>query len=503
MKKMKKIIVLLLCAFFVLVFFAACEKEKPSAPEDLDPAIVTPDGTQDSGVVDPPPADTCEHEWELTAFVTEETTVPFAGKFVCGKCKKVEVKSFSYTDIEIPLVNIEGDISEISKENKVNVNVKYQSRTNSFESAATMKLQGNSSLSWPKNNFSVTLRDDSFDKKNKVIVNNEWGAQSKYCLKADYEDPSYSRNLIMSDLYGQIAKTRDAEDEYSALPNGGAVDGFMVLVYLNGKYFGIYNWNIPKDKWLFDMGDDDAGEAVLFGSSNLLDDGGITVEEDAESHWEVEYCNTDYSDNGNQWAVDSFNEMLRFSINAGVSKFRENASRYLNVDRTIDAVLFSCIFGGRDNIHANLLFCTYDAVHWTPIVYDLDETLGRDGGDIVETDGFADCVGNPIYRAVLVAFYPEIRARYFSLRERILTTENIMGLIADLTKVMDERYFNSEINKWQNAGWQRELSADGSRIDSFAAEFSYIENYIESRLAFCDRVISTEDPSMPGFGAIN
>ena len=110
---MKKIIVLLLCAFFVLVFFAACEKEKPSASEDLDPAIVTPDGTQDSGLVDPPPADTCEHEWELTAFVTEETTVPFAGKFVCSKCKKVEVKSFSYTDIDVPMINITGDISPL------------------------------------------------------------------------------------------------------------------------------------------------------------------------------------------------------------------------------------------------------------------------------------------------------------------------------------------------------------------------------------------------------
>ena len=480
---MKRLAIVLLCLVCCLLVFVAC-KTKEETPVDL---VEVPPSV---------PADTCEHEWDLTAFVTEETTVAFAGEFTCKKCQKQEVRSFSYTDIDIPLINIEGDISEISKENKVNVNITCQSDEKSFSSAATMKLQGNSSLSWPKNNFSITLRDDAFDKKKSIVIKEEWGAQSKYCLKSNYVDPTFCRNLVTSDLYGQIAETRNVQDEFSDLVNYGAVDGFMILLYINSKYQGVYNCNIPKDKWLFDMGDDDAGEAVLCGNSNLLCDDGITLDQEAKSFWEVEYCNDKYSNNGDQWAVDSFNEMLRFSINAGVSEFRENASRYINVGRAIDTILLACVFCQRDNIYANLVFCTYDATHWTPILYDLDETFGRDAGDLVEREGFPDCSVNPIYNSVLVAFYPELKARYFALRESIMTTENIMSLFAEKMAGLDERYFQSEESRWRN-GWQKESASGDIMIDSFESELAYINDYIDARLAFCDSVFSTEDPLTP------
>lgn len=38
------------------------------------------------------------------------------------------------------------------------------------------------------------------------------------------------------------------------LPNGGAVDGFPVIITLNGEFHGLYTFNIPKDGWMFGMG---------------------------------------------------------------------------------------------------------------------------------------------------------------------------------------------------------------------------------------------------------
>ena len=39
----------------------------------------------------------------------------------------------------------------------------------------------------------------------------------------------------------------------NALLNGGGIDGYPVKLFVNGKYAGIYTFNIPRDKWLFDM----------------------------------------------------------------------------------------------------------------------------------------------------------------------------------------------------------------------------------------------------------
>ena len=474
---MKKLLLLITCIALSLLLFAACGNGGGEVTE--------PSGE--------PAADTCAHEWEFVTFVTAASEVSLPGRYLCKNCQKEETRSISYTDIAIPLVTIDGEIAQISKEEKANVRVIYQSEERSFESAATMKLQGNSSLSWEKKNFALTLRDDAFDKKNKVVVKEAWGAQSKYCLKSNYVDPTFARNLVTSDLYGQIAATRELEDEYSSLANYGSVDGFMVMLYLNGRYQGVYNWNIPKDKWLFDMGDEEAGEAVLCGSANLLYRDGITVDEEAKSYWEFEYCNAAFSEQGESWAVDSFNEMLFFSIDATPTEFREGAANYLNVERTIDAVLLACVFCQKDNINANLVFCTYDGTHWAPVLYDLDETFGRDAGDLVEgKEDFPDCSENPIYSAILRNFYPELKARYFALRESILTTKNIKALFAEKMKGLDERYFRSEAERWERGGWQPISSSGDLTIDSFADELAYIESYIDARLAYCDLILSRE-----------
>ncbi|MBP5610640.1 MAG: CotH kinase family protein, partial [Clostridia bacterium] len=296
------------------------------------------------------PDDNGEHDWSLVSFVTEESEIPFAGVFVCKDCKVQTQKSIIFKDIDIPLVSVSGDLTEISKENKVKAAIRFSSNETSFFCAATMKWQGDGSLAHPKKNYSVALYDDAFNKKKKVEVNKEWGAESKYCLKANYAEPTFVRNLVLSDLYGLIAHDADYVDEYSELINGGAIDGFPILLYINGQYEGVYNWNIPKDKWLLGMGDDkDAGEAILCGSATQLNDRveGITVDESIKGYWEIEYCNKAFrGNNGTDWAVDSFNEMLAFVKNADKETMRARASEFLNVDRALDVLLMSLVLAG-------------------------------------------------------------------------------------------------------------------------------------------------------------
>ena len=50
------------------------------------------------------------------------------------------------------------------------------------------------------------------------------------------------------------------------------IDGYPVEIYINGEFLGLYTWNIPKDKWTFNMtGDENTREALLMADLPLED----------------------------------------------------------------------------------------------------------------------------------------------------------------------------------------------------------------------------------------
>lgn len=476
---MKRIAIILLCLVCCLLVFVACKtKEEPA---EVPPSL--------------PPEDTCEHEWDLTAFVTEETTVDFAGKFTCSKCRKEEIRSFSYTDIEIPLINIAGDISSLRTESggidqstKVSVGFAYQSEDLSLDCSATLKIQGKSTATDDKNNYSVNLLDDSGNKKN-IAFKEPWGAGYKYVLKSNYADPSSARNIALSSLYGQMAHGLNLADRYTYLVNCGAVDGYPVLVYLNGRYHGLYNWVIRKDKWLYGMGDASAGEAVLEGSDMdalTSREGVVMLPEGMASakSWKEEYVNEAYGQPG--WAEDSFNEMLFAIRNADAAHLRAVIAEYTELDRTLDVMLFNCVFGTTDNICGNQVWCTYDGKKWAPVVYDHDRALGRSGNCLIDPDeDISELIEqNILYDKIINAYIEEIKARYAALRNGVFTTENVMRVVREKLRGVDDKYFLAELEKWPEASW-RDYD-DSSLITGFDVELRLMENYLIARFAYCD-----------------
>jgi hypothetical protein len=104
-----------------------------------------------------------------------------------------------------------------------------------------------SSLSkfYEKKNYTIKF-DNAFEAKE------GWGEQKKYCLKANYIDFSHARNVVSAKLWSQIVASRSvANENLASCPNYGAVDGFPILVVINGEYQGIYTFNIPKDIWCY------------------------------------------------------------------------------------------------------------------------------------------------------------------------------------------------------------------------------------------------------------
>ena len=482
---MKKFISIVLMLLLMIAFLVACS-------ETQEPKL-------DNGS-----SELCEHNWELSEFVTEDTDVPFAGVFVCKQCEKKTIRSIAYTDIDIPLISVTGDLGSVyenekglSKEIKVVADFSYQSKDYCLNSFASFTYQGKSTKDDPKKNYSVNILDSNADKKQKVTFDESWGAGSKYALKANYIDPIGVRDISLATLYGQISHSAESDDPFSSLVNGGAVDGYPVLFYLNGKYQGLYTWNIRKDKWLYGMDSDDAGEAVICGSAvdELKNDEGITIPLDegmrTSKSWEYEYVNENYGEDG--WALASFNSMLYAVKHADQGALRAVIEEYTILDRLLDVVLFNVIFGMADNISGNQVWCTYDGKKWTPVPYDLDRTLGRDGEPLIEADiPLTDCLPeNVLYTLIFQAYYEDIKSRYSQLRENILTTENVLSILEDKLRGVDDRYFAAEEKKWPDADWRKSENAED--ITGIRAELDYIEDYLNKRFAYCDAFFAEND----------
>lgn len=356
----------------------------------------------------------------------------------------------------MPVINLKGSLDGISKTKKVTVGVEYGSANKTFSSDATLKIQGNTSSRYPKKNYSVQFIDEDGG-KNKIKLVDSWGKQSKYCLKANYVDYSQSRNVVSGKLFNQVVRSRNIDDEIGELFNGGVVDGYPVLVYLNGDFLGLYTMNIPKDKWMFGMKDETIKQALLFGDNWADSPALITEIADvnnlASSGWDMEYCSTeDNEEIGTSWVGDSMNTFIRFLIDNDGEDFKKSISQYTDVDRAIDAMIFTYFINARDNTSKNIIWASYDGIKWIPSVYDLDGTWGMawDGSFPYSATGFtpSESSGNLLFRRLIKNYKKEVTARYTELRRTVLSEDNIINTFSAFINNIPELAYEADAERW-------------------------------------------------------
>ena len=329
---------------------------------------------------------------------------------------------------KLPYLKFEGNFSELTTaKNSITASCKTNVVGTETDCFVDIKYQGASSLSYPKKNFTIKFYEDSAKTtKMKFVADESWdvyGEQNKYVLKANFVDPSHCRNIVSAKIWGDLVRSRTNPNANLAdLPNGGAIDGFPVVVYINNEYKGVYTFNIPKDKWLFNM--DGTTKQAIIASEEYTDpckfkntDGDFSGDEGCD--FTIEY-NSDSFPTAD--VIDSFNDLVSFVINNSGSSFKNGISAYLDVEATIDYIVFMSAVHGSDNWCRNMLFVTFDGVHWIPSAYDMDSTFGS--GPMLNTEFYAPSL-HPIstnqdwhnlWKRMYESFTDEIYARYNELR---------------------------------------------------------------------------------------
>ena len=337
-----------------------------------------------------------------------------------------------------------GDTTGISKSNAVKMNVEYVEGNSTIADKCTLKYQGTSSLNYPKKNFTIKLG-------NKVDLG--FGEQKKYCLKANYIDHSHARNIVSARLWSEIVKSRenynDLPVELKNSPNNGAIDGYPIKLYLNGKYEGLYTLNVPKDAWMFGMDDKKDEHCVLCG-----EDYGSGCFRAA-----AKIDGTDWSDEIHDIApttiLTRWNEVISFVMNSTDEEFKAGIDDYIDLQSLIDYYIFAYVSAGLDSMGKNQIYCTYDGQKWYASMYDMDSTWGLywNGSSFVsaeykcqeEYESMVDGrPGNLLYLRLAKVFGKEIIERYNTLRKGVLSIKNIICKFEEFTDLISSDLYTED-----------------------------------------------------------
>ena len=340
----------------------------------------------------------------------------------------------------IPVLYFWGDLSNMAdKKDERQIAVAYQSNDISFNCYAKIKLQGTSSLAYNKKNYTINFyKDSSYSEKNKIDVG--WGAQNKYCLKANWIDKTHSRNVVTAKLVTQM------QEKYNILDNApanGAVDGFPVEIYINDTYHGLYTFNIPKDEWMFNMDSSNPNNIVVGGE----DWGPETLFKAMPNFkmWEVEVGED------NEYTLDKLNRLFNFVMNTSDEEFKAHINEYLSLDACLNYYIMTDMAYLLDNLGKNMLLATYDGNVWYPCLYDLDTAWGTNekGDGLLKYEQYL--VGfdyTRLFERIEQCFPDKLSQRYFDLRQDVLTRNNILFKFNGFKNLIPETAFARELLKW-------------------------------------------------------
>ena len=392
-----------------------------------------------------------------------------------------------YADNDMPTVFITSDtLTSLKSKADGTANCEFEIRFKNqiIKCFGTGKVQGNSSADYPAKNYTFKFYSDK-ENTTKFKIDVGWGKQNKYCFKKNWVDSTHTRNLSGARIAYDMVNSRPESDFKTNLlntPHNGSVDGFPIKVYVNGEFWGLYTWNIPKDTWTFNMDDKNPNHMVLCAEYN--NNGNNTQNNtcefraiwrgESDPNWSIEVGT--YS----EALKNSFNNAISHVMNSSDEDFKTNFSNYFDLYSILDYYCFSYLTAHIDGLGKNILMVTYDGVHWGACLYDMDSIYGANWNGQGFKNTNIKCpeeyqeTNSLLWQRVVKSFPQELYNRYFELRNGALSLGNIITHVEEIYNLIPDRVFNDDYQKWP---------AIPGRTENTITRF---RNYMRDRAVYCD-----------------
>lgn len=373
---------------------------------------------------------------------------------VAGEEIKKAITKYEPESGDIPKVYFLGNPPTSKNDGKIKLEVTYVSKTRVIHNWCTLKVQGDTSATYPKKNYNMVMYKDSKCKDKDKHSFRGWGRSSKFCLKANWIDHTHARNVVNAKLYGQMCRTRiDYEsypEEWKKSPNYACIDGFPVMVYFNGVYHGLYTWNIAKDDFMTNMDEKSGKHSMLIADSSSA---GVLFQSTSQidgTDWTDEL-----NDNVPTWVRSSWRDVQNFVISSSDADFSSNIEDYFYLSSLLDRYIFSIVFIYVGGFAKSQAYYTYDGTKWISSMYDLDTSWALHWAgtsfypvdiEITEENQHSDSANssNRLFERIVNNFKADIKDRYSFLRGNVLTEANIdmafENFITPMAPYLDDDY---------------------------------------------------------------
>lgn len=397
---------------------------------------------------------------------------------------------------------------------------------NYFKIPARISAQGQSSLFFIKKNFAIDLFSDKARTKSYKIRFGDWVSQDSFHLKAYYTDFFRGKGPVSYMLYEEMVRTRGINDDrpykhlfvdkYKTSDYGvdsveeldknldtGAKcfpQGFPVIVYQKGEFYGVYAWQLKKHRDNMHQDkktpehihlDGVVDGRTLFGGVICWDEfeirnpknlymqtkhiinGKETLEYNGDFPQEIMGEDSPFYDSSNndmkrsvavkKYIVSLSNRIAEINQAESEGKSTEEIKglieKYFMVSFIIDYILETNITGNGDAYNKNWQWTTYDGVQWVPNPYDHDGCFGAHYKGYYTAAPSKKLLGkvDSVPTGFIFKYYlPELKARWAELRDlNIFSTSHIIALLKKWCDRIGYDNFKQEYKKWNESPCNR------------------------------------------------
>jgi hypothetical protein len=378
----------------------------------------------------------------------------------------------SYIELPIPRiaaqVRIYAPNLPTTKQDDIEAEIEYNDKDgNYFRKPVILNAQGNSSLLFDVKNMAIDIADGS------EIKFGDFPTQDSFHIKKYYIDAFRGQCIVGYWLMEQVYKSHPLGHqypyEYSYL-NDSVTDGFgdvkkdfftgakchpdgfpIIITWINSNtgeetWMGVYTWNLKKSKEVYQCDKKKAENIILDGTVNTSTLFGGIINWSA---FEIRNPKNLIDINGNKYDGDNPKELSETDKNSkkvkdyltrlsGVvaalraSNTKETFEQYFLPQAFIDYYLVSQVLFNHDGFGKNWIWVTYDGLHWTPTLYDVDSIFGMywNGIYVIPNSDNSTILGIPQCLGLDKLYSDEISKRYKELMDKgIFSVDNIVKLL--------------------------------------------------------------------------
>ena len=411
-----------------------------------------------------------------------------------------------YNEYSLPLVNLEVDVSGLSKESYIPGHITIvdaEMRTEGKLMASfdcKLRYRGASSLQYEKKSFAIKLLDSDGENLDANVFGirkeNDW------ILDAMAIDRIRMRNRVCFDIWNEISKTPYKTD----FDNRNGTLGHFVEVYLNGDYHGLYCMTDKIDRKL--LGLKKAKEqsdgsiyvrGVLYKGEAWTDatrmagyDTSESFDEESWNGWELQYPD-DYP------CYNAWKPMMNLIdfCNTRNAFFKLHYRQHFYYDNLVDYAIFIMAHNIIDNNVKNTHFSCPDInVNETFLItpWDLDCSLGGlyDGSHYDIYTKISELTSNYLYYQLYVYnvdnFRERMKERWQELLSGIMSADNFNARLDAYAKIFKE-----------SGAWQREYDKwnDNPVPLDLDAELEYVKNWYVNNIAALNKILGVIADDIP------